>query len=460
MLPVNPTVTLIEPEVRQLIASRDYRALRDVLASLEPVDVADVLEELEPDDAAIAFRLLRREAGGDVLVHLDSDLQESLLSGLSSAALRAFEEMDPDDRAELIDELPPQLAKALVKGLSPDKRRRTQAILGYPPESVGRLMTPEYVRVRPEWSVERALEHLRRYGQDAETVHWVYVIDQGGRLIDDLHIRALLLADPGETVQSIMDEQFLSLPAAEDQEEAVRVMNRYDRSVMPVVDSHGVLLGIVTFDDISDVATEEATEDIQKLGGMEALRDQYLRVDLWNMLQKRGGWLVLLFIAQSMTIGVMGYFEEQFELAVLLSFVPLIIASGGNTGTQAASLLVRSLALDEVSPRDWSRVLRKELITGLLLGAALGVLGFAAVLVWNMTPMISTDRPVVVGVAVGAAVTGIVLWAVTLGAMFPLILQRLKLDPATISSPLVATMMDVTGLIIYFGVAVTILKIA
>ncbi len=455
---MNPTVQLIEPEVRELIDASAWRSLRDVLARLEPVDIADVLTELPGEEASIAFRLLRRDHAADVLACLEPDSQESLLGQLSTSVLRAFEEMDPDDRAELLDEMPDSLAKRLIATLDDVDRAETQRILGYAPESIGRLMTPHYVRVRPEWSVARALEHIRRYGQDAETIHWVYIVDDRGRLIDDVHIRTFLLADPEEQVRELMDEQHLALQASDDREEAVRMMMRYDRTVLPVLDSREVLLGIVTIDDVADVAAEEATEDIQKLAGMEALGEPYMLARLGNVVRKRGSVLCVLLLAQTITIGVLGLFERQLQaVSALVLFIPLIIASGGNIGTQTASLLIRALALDELAPRDWRRVLQRELLTGVLLGLAMGSLAFISVQLWNLTPRVDASNPGMIGLAVGLAVLGIVLWGVTLGSMFPLLLHRFRLDPATISSPLVATLMDVSGLIIYLVIAVLLL---
>jgi magnesium transporter len=318
-------------------------------------------------------------------------------------------------------------------------------------------MTPDYVRVKPDWTMERALEQIRRFGSDAETIWYVYVTDSAGRLIDDIRIRKLLLADPTDTVESVMDHRFEALSAFDDREEAVRQIARYDRFALPVVDSQGVLVGIVTADDVADVAEEEATEDIQKLAGMDALEEPYMRASFLEMLKKRGGWLLLLFMGQLLTVAVLGHFEGQLA-AVLVLFIPVIIASGGNTGTQTASLLIRALALQELSPGDWLRVMRRELLAGISLGLALGLFGFLGVLFWYRVGVASTPHPYLVAVSVGLAILGIVLWAVLLGAMLPLALQRLGFDPATISSPMVATLMDVSGLVIYMVVAATLLR--
>ena len=454
---MNPTTSLLQPEVRELIEARRFRELRESMSSVPPADIADLIMELPLDEAAVCFRLLPRDQAGDVFADLDSDRQEELIDQLGDVrSIHAIEALDPDDRARVIDELPTDVAKRLISSLSPASRRETQAILGYEPETVGRLMTPDYVRVRPEWTVKRSLEHIRRYGRDAETVHWVYVVDARYVLIDDLHIRALLLAEPDERISDLMDHSFQALQATDDREVAVRAMNRYDRSALPVMDSRGVLLGIVTHDDAADVAEEETTEDIQKQAGMEALDAPYMQVGVKEMLKKRGGWLCGLLVLQVLTIGVLDSFEEKLQqAAVLVAFIPLIISSGGNTGTQAASLLIRAISLGEITPGDWWRILTKELATGIALGIALGAIAFGVVMGLNALGVAETDlSPMSIALTVSIAIVGIVVWGVSIGSMFPLILEKLKLDPASISSPLVATLMDVSGLVIYLGVAV------
>ncbi|MEQ8844202.1 MAG: magnesium transporter [Phycisphaerales bacterium] len=456
---MNPTANLLSVEVRELIEARRYRELRDALGPLPPFDVAAVLDVLEPGEAAVAFRLLPREVAGEAFAELETDRQQAIIEALGDRASRTMlQAMDPDDRAALLDEMPDAVAKRLIGSLKPEDRAVTQQILGYPEESVGRLMTPDYVRLRPEWTIAQALEHIRRYGRDAETVHWVYVIDGRGRLIDDLHIRSILLAEPDETVRDIMDDAYQALSAFDDQEQAARAMLDYDRTVLPVVDSKGVLLGIVTIDDVADVVEEEATEDIQLLAGVEALDDPYIKTGLVAMLRKRGIALGVLFVVQVITIAILGRFEGALETHLILAMlVPLMISCGGNTGTQAASLLIRAVSLRELSPDDWRRVARKELVTGSILGLALGVMGVGIVLLVNATGLASTEQPLRIGVAVGLAVVGIVTWAALLGGLLPLLLERLKLDPATISSPLVATLMDISGILIYLGVATAVL---
>ncbi len=459
----SPTVQLLEPEIVELIRSGEYRELRESLRQFDHADVAEMLADLieqgETAEAALAYRVLPREDASEVFAHLDADEQERLIGELGAErAVRVIESLDPDDRVKILDELPVEVTRRILRKLTPESRKETQAILGYPPESVGRLMTPDYVKVRRGSSVGAAMAQVRRYGQDAETINWVYVVDADGMLVDDIHIRPLVLADPERPLEELLDGRFTTLNAVDDREEAVRMMARYDRSAMPVVDGLGLLIGIVTYDDVADVAEIEATEDIHKLGGLEALDAPYLKTRLVEMLRKRAGWLAGLFMMQLLTIAVMGFFDEALEKAVILAlFVPLIVSSGGNTGTQAASLLVRALALDHVAPGDWKTVLGREVVTGLVLGTLLGALGLVTVVGCDWVGLAETEFPWRVGFVVGTAVVGIVLWGSIAGSALPLVMQKLGLDPAASSSPLVATIMDVSGLTIYFVVAVVVL---
>lgn len=462
-LMASPTVALLEPEILELVRDGKYRDLRESLRQFDHADVAEMLEDLIDQEwvaeAAIAYRVLPREDASEVFAHLEAEDQETLIGELGAErAWRVIESLDPDDRVKILDELPVEVARRILRKLTPESRRETQAILGYPAETVGRMMTPDYVKVRRGSTVKQAMAQVRRYGKDAETINWVYVVDADGALVDDLHIRPLILADPETDLEDLLDGRFITLNAMDDREEAVRLMGRHDRSAMPVVDGLGLLVGIVTYDDIADVAEIEATEDIHKLGGLEALDAPYLATGLGEMLRKRAGWLAGLFMMQLLTIAVMGFFDEALEKAVILAlFVPLIVSSGGNTGTQAASLLVRALALDHVVPGDWKRVLGREVVTGLVLGTLLGVLGLFTVVGCDLVGLAETEFPWRVGFVVGTAVVGIVLWGSLAGSALPLVMQKLGLDPAASSSPLVATIMDVSGLTIYFVVAVIVL---
>jgi len=451
---------LLEPDLQRLIDEQAYREIRDALCVLEPADVADLIEALGPESAVIAFRVLPRELAADTFAQLEQGAQESLLEELGTEkSARLIESMDPDDRAAVLDELPVEVSTPLIARFSPENRKVTQAILGYPADSVGRLMTPDYVRLRKDWTIEHALTHIRRYGRNAETVDWIFVIDDEGQLIDDVHIRDFLLADPQAKVSDLMDDEFIALYASDDREEAVRLMGRYDRTALPVIDSLDLLVGIVTADDVADVAEEEFTEDVQKLGGMEALDSLYTAASILEMYRKRGGWLAGLFLIQIFTISIMAFFDEALDKAVVLAiFVPMIIASGGNTGTQAASLLVRAIAVEDIHLNAWWRIMRKELLTGLCLGLTLAALGIAVVWGLSITPMLDTPHLWPLALTVGGAVFIIVIWGTLIGSMFPLFLDRLGMDPAASSSPLVATLMDVSGLTIYFIVAMVLLR--
>lgn len=451
---------LLEPDLQGMIDDRAYRDIRDSLSVIEPADIADLIESLSSESAAIAFRVLPRELAAATFAELEQSSQESLLEEFGTErSSRLIESMDPDDRAAILDELPVEIATKLIAKFSPENRRITQAILGYDPESVGRFMTPDYVRVRKDWSVSHSLEHIRKYGRNAETVDWVFVIDHEGQLIDDIHIRDLLLAEPDSLISDLMDDEFIALYAKDDREEAVRMMGRYDRTALPVVDSLGLLVGIVTADDVADVAEVEFTEDVQKLGGMEALSAPYISSSIFNMYHKRGVWLSVLLLLQILTISIMGFFDEQLSKAVVLVvFVPMIISTGGNTASQAASLLVRAIAVEEVRLNAWWKIVRKELLTGFYLGSTLAIIGMLVVWILTTTPMVQTEHIWPLSFTVSLSVFVIVIWGTLIGSMFPLILEHIGVDPATSSSPLVATLMDVSGLTIYFVIAVFMLK--
>lgn len=451
---------LLAPDIQELLAKRRFDQLRQGLIELEPADIAELVDGLEANQAAVVYRLLPRDLAAETFGYLDAEKQQELIEHLGTERIVALvNEMEPDDRTALLEELPALVTQRLIALLDPEERRITQSILGYPEESVGRLMTPDYVRVRAEWTLRRAIEHIRKYGRDAETIDVIYVVDDEGRLVDDLRIRQLLLADPEQTVESIMDRKFVALRATDDREEAVRQMQHYDRVALPVVDSRGVLVGIVTADDVADVAEEEATEDIQKMGGTEALDAPYLQIGLTRMIRKRAGWLAALFLGETLTATAMGYFEEEIARAVVLAlFVPLIISSGGNSGSQATTLVIRAMALGEVRLRDWWRVVLRESAAGLSLGAILGAIGITRILLWQAAFGLYGEHYMRVALTVGASLVGVVLWGTLAGSMLPFLLRRLGFDPASASAPFVATLVDVTGLVIYFSAASLILS--
>jgi magnesium transporter len=367
--------------------------------------------------------------------------------------------MAPDDRTMFLEELPASATQQLLTLLTPEERKVAVDLLGYAPDSIGRLMTPDYIAVREHWTLQQVLDYIRTHGHDSETLNVIYVVDERGVLIDDIRIRELLLTSPASRVADLMDRHFVALSAADPQDVAVTIFRREDRSALPVTDSTGVLIGIVTIDDVLDVAEAAATKEIQRIGGSEALDEPYTEIAFPRMIQKRAGWLTALFLGEMLTATAMQAFEKEIERAVVLAlFVPLIISSGGNSGSQASTLVIRAIALGEVKLRDWWFVMRREILAGLTLGAILGSIGFLRITVWSTFSSIYGEHWLLVALTVGTALIGVVLWGTLIGSLLPFLLRRLGFDPATSSAPFVATLVDVTGLIIYFTVGLVILR--
>ncbi|MBX7144467.1 MAG: magnesium transporter [Oligoflexia bacterium] len=450
----------LRTQIAELLSKRELRRLRDMLVEIRPADIVERISELSPDDMAVVFRILPRQVGADVFEYLDADQQKTLLSSLGhERAAVLLNEMDPDDRTALLEEFPPAAARQLVQLLSREERSIALRLLGYPEHSVGRLMTPDYVALREQWTVGQALEHVRAQAREsAGNLHILYVLDQTGKLVDDIRIRDLLLSPLNAPLANLMNHSFVCLNATDDQEVAVHHFKKYDRTALPVIDSQGHMLGLVTVDDVLDVAEEEATEDIQKLGGVEALEDPYIKTPLLHLVKKRASWLVILFVGEMLTASAMGFFQSEIEQAVVLAlFIPLIISSGGNSGSQAATLIIRSLAIGEVTLQDWFRVFKRELAAGLCLGLVLGFIGFLRIAVWSTVGNAYGPHWFLIGLSVSFSLVAVVLWGVLSGAMLPFLLKRLGLDPATSSAPFVATLVDVTGLVIYFTIAAKLL---
>jgi len=443
-----------------LISSGSFGDLRTATKNWRASDLASIMEPLSAEKEAVLFRVLPREVAAKVFSYLSPGRQEDLLKAMAHREVASMlEAMSPDDRTSLLEELPAAATQRLLDLLSPRERLVASSLLGYDEDSVGRLMTPDFVRVRPRWTVARALSHIRRYGKDTETLGMVYVIDEDGRLIDDLRIRQLLLAAPKIRVSDLMDSRFVGLKATDHRAAAVEAFKSSDLIALPVTDSEGVLIGIVTVDDILHVAEQEATEDIQKIGGSEALDEPYMEIALPRMVRKRATWLVILFLSEMLTATAMGRFENEIAKAVVLSiFVPLVISSGGNSGSQASTLIIRAMALGEVRLRDWWRVMRREIVSGLSLGAILGVIGFIRISTWALLFHSYGQYWALLALTVGTALVGIVLWGSLAGSMLPFLLRRIGIDPATSSAPFVATLVDVSGLIIYFTAAGLILR--
>jgi magnesium transporter len=451
---------LLGPEIQQLIEARNFAALREVLVDFTPADVAEIITDLPEQDQAVVFRLLPHAQAADVFEYLEAEAQQALLKAMGTAdAARILNEMSPDDRTALLEELPGAAVVQLLQLLSPEEKKVAQSLLNYPEDSVGRLMTPDFTRVGPRWTIQEALNHIREHGSDSETLNVIYVTDDDGRLIDDVRIREFLLRPLDTMVDDIHDSSFVALHATDPASEALELFKKYDRNTMPVVDSEGKLLGIVTVDDMLDVQEEEVTEDIQKLGGMQALEEPYIDAPLFELIRKRVTWLAVLFVGEMLTTIPIGYFQGALEHTVILSmFMPLIISSGGNSGSQASTLVIRAMSLGEVRLCDWWRVLRKELLSGVLLGAILAVIGFLRIVLWAQFSTVYGPFYLLIAFAVALAIFGVVLWGTIAGSMLPMLLRRCGIDPATSSAPFVATLVDVTGLAIYFSAAMLILR--
>ncbi|PYQ53150.1 MAG: magnesium transporter [Acidobacteria bacterium] len=447
--------------LRELIQNRNWDQLRGRIRGMNPSDVADLIIALPPEEEAFVFRVLPKDQAGEVFSYLPPDHQEELIAALTNEQVRGvLQAMPPDDRTRLFEEMPAEVTRRLLATLSPDELKNTSWLLGYPEETAGRYMTPKYVTIDPKMRAGEALEHIRKTGRGMETINVVYIVDERGKLVEDIRLASLVLADPNTPVMEIQDPPMVSLFATVDREEVLKAFERYDRLALPVTDADGHMLGIITVDDILDVAEQEATEDMQKLGGMEALDAPYLNVDVFSMIRKRAGWLSALFLGEMLTATAMTYFEGEIAHAVVLAlFVPLIISSGGNSGSQATSLIIRSLALRELRLRDWYKVFRRELLSGVALGALLGAIGFVRIFLWEKLHFTDYGKHyMLVAFTVWASLIGVVTFGTLAGSMLPFILRKLGFDPATSSAPFVATLVDVTGLCIYFTVALFILR--
>lgn len=451
---------LLAPEIEELIAQRDFATIRDVVVDWEPLELADLVSDLREESRVVVFRLLAKDVAAETFAYCEFDTQQELLHDMAREEVGALlNEMSPDDRTQLFEDLPGNVVSELINSLSAEERAVALALLNWPEESVGRLMTPDYLIIKKHWTVRQALDHIRNYGKDSETLNHLYVTEHG-TLIDDLHIREILLAQPEALISEIMDEKVESLLATDDQETAVLAFKRLDRFALPVVDIDNKLLGIVTLDDVLDVAEEQATEEMQRFGAVEALDDSYIDVPIIELIRKRATWLVVLFLGGFLTATAMAAFEHTIDSAVILAlFLPLIISSGGNSGSQAATLIVRALALGEITLSDWWRIMRRELAVGLFLGLLLGTLGFARIMIGEQINgnYVESVTPVVASV-IFVSLIGIVLAGTIAGSMLPLLMKRLGFDPAASSAPFVATFSDVTGILIYFSIATWLLS--
>lgn len=450
----------LQKQFEEAIASGDKLRLRTFLDSQGISDVVDLISENPEEEAQIMSNLSLHRAIG-VFKVLEVSYQKKIIKELSPhKTAELLNGLPPDDRTSFLSELPSNVVRELVKMLDPEERKITLSLLGYPEGSVGRLMTPDYVYVYENNTVEEVLNMIRRFAKNSETIDVIYVINDKGELLDDIRIRDFILANPSSTVSDLMDGRYISLYAEDDQEVANEAFKMNNRVALPVVSQSNKLLGIVTIDDVLWVASEEFSEDIQKIGGTEALDQPYLEMPIFKLVKKRASWLVILFLSEMLTATAMQFFNKEIEAATVLAlFIPLIMSSGGNSGSQASTLIIQAMALGEITITDWWRIMRREILSGLLLGLILGSIGFCRIFVWQHMHIYDYGQYwKQVATVIFFSLTGIVLWGSLMGSMLPIILKRLKLDPATSSAPFVATLVDVTGIIIYFSVAYIFLK--
>ena len=452
---------LLKPEYEELIRKRDWESLRIAFEDVDPADIAEILEDLPAEDSGLLFRVLPRDVAGVSFEYLPLDQQTEIIQALGSEQLASvLNEMAPDDRTRLFEELPAEVTKRALEQLSAEELKVARQLLGYPEDTAGRYMTPEYLSLKPSMTVAEALDWVRKNARGRETLNVLYVVDDKGVLMSDLRLSDLVLAAPDTRVGDIETRPMVAISATSPKEEIVSTFEKYDRVALPVTDTRGAMVGIITADDVLDVAEEEATEDIQKMGGMEALDAPYMEISAWEMLRKRGGWLSILLVGEMLTTTAMTYFEGAIERAVVLAlFVPLIISSGGNSGSQATSIIIRALAVREIELSDWWRVLLRELRSGVMLGLLLGGIGLLRIVTWqhlHTAGLINSgygEHYLLVALTVSCSLIGVVLFGSITGSMLPFLLRKLGFDPATASAPFVATLVDVTGIIIYFTVA-------
>ncbi len=455
---------MVTEEEKELLNERlvtgNLHKLKRLTAMIQPEELAELIHENKEIDYKKVFQVLDVEKAIHTFENLDFDIQVDLLRSFSMEQLtNTLNQISPDDRTALFEKLPEEILPKYLSLLTDEERKTAKELLQYPEDSIGRLMTPDFISVKEDWTVAQVLQYIRTYGKNSETLNQIYVTDTNGYLIDDIRARQFLLSPLETKVSELMDHQFMALHAKDDQEKAIELFKQSNRAALPVTDFNGLLLGIITFDDVMDVMEEEDTEDIQKFGGTEALDEPYLKVSFREMISKRAGWLVILFLGEMLTASAMGFFEDEIKRAVILvTFIPLIISSGGNTGSQTATLIIRAMALGEVTISDWWGVIRREFFSGLVLGGMLGLIGFLRIAAWTLFTDIYGPHWVLVGLTVAFTLVGVVLWGTLTGSMLPLILKKAGADPAVSSAPFIATLVDVTGLIIYFSIAFLLLK--
>ncbi|MFN4930535.1 MAG: magnesium transporter [Bacteroidia bacterium] len=447
-------------EIKAFLDARDKKGLKQFLSDYGAEEIADLLNHLDEENLLLVFKAIDRDVAFAAYELLDVNFQIALLDLLPNKLVTLIiNDMSPDKRTALFQELDNEMLNKHLKLLTLSERTVALNLLGYPENSIGRLMTPDYIAVKADWTINDVLSYIRKYGENSETLNVIYIIDDKGILIDDIKVREILIADPQTKLQEIIDGRYTALSVLDDEEVAINVFSKTNRVALPVIDKNGLLLGIVTMDDVLRLSKEEDTEDIQKLGGVEALEEPYMDVPIPLMIRKRAVWLIVLFFGELLTASAMAFFEDEIAKAVVLAlFVPLIVSSGGNSGSQAATLIIRAMALGEITIKDWWNVLKRELISGFALGCILAIIGFIRIGLWNYFTHVYGDYWLGIAATVSFSLLGIVVWGTLMGSMLPIALKKLGADPATSSAPFVATLVDVTGLVIYFTFALLFLK--
>jgi magnesium transporter len=455
----------IKEQFEQLMQENDLQSIRKFLDDQNISDVADLVYDYPDYEAQIIANMSMHRAA-KVFKILDVSRQKQIVHELPSfKTAELLNELPADDRTDFLEELSKEVIRDLIKLLNNEERKITLSMLGYPEDSVGRLMTPDYVYVYPFNTIEQVLNIIRKVAKNTETIDVIYVINRKGELIDDLRIRDIILASPDKKIEELMDERVIALNVHDDQEHANEVFKMNNRVALPVTDDNNILLGIVTIDDMLWVANEEFSEDIQKIGGTEALDEPYLDTPLFKLVKKRAGWLIVLFLGELLTATAMAHFNDEITKATVLAmFIPLIMSSGGNSGSQASTLVIQAMAVGDISLADWWRVMRREILSGILLGSILGIIGFTRICIWHFLMQhgiiedLYKEHWLLIAISVGISLVGVVLWGTLSGSMLPIILKRLGADPAVSSAPFVATLVDVTGIVIYFSIAYLFLQ--
>jgi magnesium transporter len=448
--------------LRTSLVKGDEERIREIFDLLHPADAAEIINDLEDEDAAEAYKYLSDKVAPEALLLLDDDKREKILEGLSSKQIaeQLIDNLASDDAADMLSDLPDAQQDEILS-LVEDAEQAGDIVdlLNYDEDSAGGLMATELVKVQVSQSVRECVREIRKQAEEVKNIYTIYVVDDEDKLVGMLSLKNLLTIPLRTPIIEVFNPNIISVKANTHSEEVAMLMDKYDLVVIPVVDSINRLVGRITFDDMVDVLREENTEDAQKMGGLEALEESYMATPFWQMIRKRVGWLVVLFIGEMLTATVMSFFEDQITRAVILAiFVPLIISSGGNSGSQATSLIIRAMALGEITVRDWWKIARKEFQAGLVLGSVLGIIGYTRVAVWSNFVQDYGPHWQLIGITLGITLTFVVMWGSLCGSLLPLLLKRMGFDPAVSSAPLVATLVDVTGLVIYFSISIVLLK--